>query len=219
QVSDIHLGPTIGRRFMDDMVARVNALRPDLVAITGDLVDGSISELGPSVAALQNLRSRFGSAFITGNHEYYSGDEEWCDALSGLGVQVLRNRRLSIGDAGGSFDLLGVDDWSGKDEHRYDLERALAGRDPERAAVLLAHQPKGFEQAAGRGVGLQLSGHTHGGQMFPFNFMVALTTPFTAGLYRHQGGQLYVSRGTGYWGPPFRVGSPPEIVKVVLQPA
>ena len=219
QVTDIHVGPTIGRRFMDDMVARVNGLKPDLVAITGDLVDGSIPELGPAVAALQNLRARSGVAFITGNHEYYSGDEEWCEALEKMGIQVLRNRRVSIGDAGGSFDLVGVDDWSGPEEHKYDLQSALAGRDPERASVLLAHQPANFERAAEAGVGLQLSGHTHGGQMFPFNFLVGMATPYVAGLYRHQGAQLYVSRGTGYWGPPFRVGSPPEIVKVVLQAA
>jgi uncharacterized protein len=217
QVTDIHVGPTIGRHFLEDMVARVNALKPDLIAITGDLVDGSLKNLGPAVAPLRNLQASRGVAFITGNHEYYSGDEEWCAALAATGIQVLRNRRLSVGDAGGSFDLVGVDDWSGPDDRRYDLEKAIAGRDPERAAVLLAHQPRNFERAAELGMDLQLSGHTHGGQMFPFNFVVELTTPFIAGRYQHQGAQLYVSRGTGYWGPPFRVGSPPEIVKVVLQ--
>jgi len=217
QVTDIHVGPTIGRGFLEDMVARVNALKPDLIAITGDLVDGSLKNLGPAVAALRNFQARGGVAFITGNHEYYSGDEEWCEALASTGVHVLRNRRVSIGDAGASFDLVGVDDWSGPDERRYDLEKALAERDPERAAVLLAHQPRNFERAAELGMGLQLSGHTHGGQMFPFNFLVGMTTPFIAGHYAHQGAQLYVSRGTGYWGPPFRVGAPPEIVKVVLQ--
>ncbi|HEY8209476.1 MAG TPA: metallophosphoesterase [Myxococcaceae bacterium] len=217
QVTDIHVGPTIGRRFLDDMVARVNALKPDLVAITGDLVDGSVESLGPCVAALRNLSARNGVAFITGNHEYYSGDEEWCAALASTGVQVLRNRRISIGDPAASFDLVGVDDWSAPEERRSDLQAALAGRDPERATVLLAHQPRGFEKAAELGVGLQLSGHTHGGQMFPFNFVVGMTTPYVAGFYRHQGAQLYVSRGTGFWGPPFRVGAPPEIVKVVLQ--
>ncbi|HVE87804.1 MAG TPA: metallophosphoesterase [Myxococcales bacterium] len=221
QVSDIHVGPTIGRRFLDDMVARVNALQPDLVAITGDLVDGPLELLSPAVAALGNLRARAGMAFITGNHEYYSGDAEWCAALEKMGIQVLRNRRIPVGDpagsGGASFDLVGVDDWSGPDGRRYDLEGALKDRDPERAAVLLAHQPRNFEQAADLGMGLQLSGHTHGGQMFPFNFMVGLTTPYIAGHYLRKDAHLYVSRGTGYWGPPFRVGSPPEIVKVVLQ--
>jgi len=217
QVTDIHVGPTIGRHFLEDMVARVNALKPDFIAITGDLVDGSLKNLGPAVAALRDLQARSGIAFITGNHEYYSGDEEWCAALASTGVHVLRNRRISVGDAGGSFDLVGVDDWSGPDDRRYDLEKAIAGRDPERAAVLLAHQPRNFERAAELGMGLQLSGHTHGGQMFPFNYLVGMTTPFIAGHYTHRGAQLYVSRGTGYWGPPFRVGAPPEIVKVVLQ--
>jgi predicted MPP superfamily phosphohydrolase len=216
QVTDIHVGPTIGRKFLDDMVARVNALKPDLVAVTGDLVDGSVEELGPTVAALQRLTSRYGSWFITGNHEYYSGDSEWCDALQRMGLNVLRNERAVIGDAGASFDLAGVDDWSGQGERPYDLDKALAGREPDRSLVLLAHQPANFDAAAQRGVELQLSGHTHGGQMFPFSLAVAAVHPYSRGFYRSGAGQLYVSRGTGYWGPPFRVGSPPEIVKVTL---
>jgi len=217
QVSDIHVSTLIQRRFMDDMVQRCNALKPDLVAVTGDLMDGSISELGGHVAALQNLKTRFGTYFITGNHEYYSGDVEWSEALEGLGVTVLRNRHVKVGDAGASFDLVGVDDWIGNPKRRYDLEKAVAGRDPERAAVLLAHQPRNFEQAVEKGIGLQLSGHTHGGQFFPGTMLIPLMWTQPAGHYTHKEGHLYVSRGTGFWGPPLRIGAEPEIVKLVLR--
>ncbi len=219
QLTDIHVGPFIRRHFMDELVLRTNALRPDLVAITGDLVDGDVPTLGEAVSALGNLQARFGRFFVTGNHDYSSGDVAWTEFLQALGVQVLRNRHVSIGDAGGSFDLVGVDDWSGgrrRGRQGYDLEKALAGRDPDRAAVLLAHQPSNFEVAARRGVDLQISGHTHGGQIFPMTFLIGLGWEHSAGLYRHEDAHIYVSRGCGFWGPPMRVGSPPEIVKLVL---
>ncbi|WNG48907.1 metallophosphoesterase [Archangium minus] len=219
QLTDIHVGPFIRREFMDELVRQTNALRPDLVAITGDLVDGDVPTLGDSVAALGNLKSRFGSFFVTGNHDYYSGDEEWTAFLKTLGVQVLRNRHVSIGDAGGAFDLVGVDDWSGgrrRGKKGYDLDLALAGRDPDRASVLLAHQPANYVVAAQRGVDLQISGHTHGGQLVPMTLFIGLAWDHSAGLYRHGDSHIFVSRGCGFWGPPMRVGSPPEIVKLVL---
>ncbi|WP_395857811.1 metallophosphoesterase [Cystobacter fuscus] len=221
QLSDIHVGPLIRRRFMDELVARTNDLKGDLVCITGDLVDGSVGELGHAAAALRELRSRFGMYFCTGNHEYYSGDQEWTEALTRMGVTVLRNRHVRVGDAGASFDLVGVDDWgaarSGYPERGYDLSAALAGRDPTRASVLLAHQPAGWrEQAQKAGMGLQLSGHTHGGQMFPFTLAVSAIWEHDAGFFREGEHSLYVSRGTGFWGPPVRVAAPPEIVKVTL---
>lgn len=219
QVSDVHVGAIIQRRFMDEMVRRCNALRPDLVAITGDLVDGSVRELAAAVSALQNLRSRHGSYFVTGNHEYYSGDEEWSEALTRMGIGVLRNRTVSVGEPSASFDLVGVDDWAARRagfERGYDLEAATRGRRPDRGAVLLAHQPANWREAAQAGMGLQLSGHTHGGQFFPFTLAVSAIWEHEAGLYQEGGRSLYVSRGTGFWGPPLRVGSPPEIVKVTL---
>ena len=219
QVSDIHVGPVIKRRFMDAMVEQCNALKPDLVAITGDLVDGSVSELGHAVSALSNLRSRHGSFFVTGNHEYYSGDEEWTVALERMGVTVLRNRYVRIGEPNASFDLVGVDDWAaGRSgyEQRYDLVKAVEGRDPERPSVLLAHQPANWREAAKAGIGLQLSGHTHGGQFFPFNLVISAIWEHDAGHYEENGRHLYVSRGTGFWGPPVRVAAPPEIVQVTL---
>jgi predicted MPP superfamily phosphohydrolase len=218
QLSDVHVGPTIGREFIADLVARVNALEPDLVAITGDLVDGSVSELGELVRPLADLRAKHGVFFVTGNHEYYSGAPQWVAHLESLGVRVLRNERVAIGGDEG-FDLAGIDDWSAHQfghGHGADLPRALEGRDPNRALVLLAHQPRAIVEAATLGVGLQLSGHTHGGQMFPWNFFVRLQQPYVAGLYDHGGAKIYVSSGTGYWGPPMRVGAPAEITHVEL---
>lgn len=219
QLTDVHVGPFVRRRFMDALVSQANALKPDLVAITGDLVDGDVRTLGPSVAALANLKSRFGSYFVTGNHEYYSGELEWVAYLESIGIDVLRNRRVAIGDGGGVFDLVGVDDWSGgmrRGRPGYDLEQAMAGRDDQRAAVLLSHQPANFPVAAGRGVDLQISGHTHGGQLFPMTKLVGLQWEYVSGHYRHADSHIYVSRGCGFWGPPMRVGSPPELVKIIL---
>lgn len=218
-LSDIHVGPVIRRRFMDELVRRCNALRPDLVCITGDLVDGHVASLAPAVSALSELKSRHGTYFVTGNHEYYWSDAAWAEALERMNVQVLRNRHVRIGDTAASFDLVGVDDWSaGKMgfSQGYDLAAATAGRDVERASVLLAHQPSNWKVAAREGMGLQLSGHTHGGQFFPFTLAVSAIWEHDAGLFHEGDRHLYVSRGTGFWGPPLRVGAPPEIVRVTL---
>jgi predicted MPP superfamily phosphohydrolase len=219
QMSDVHIGDILGRPFLEELVRRTNALKPDMVAVTGDLVDGTVAHLSPAVAALQRLVSRHGTYFITGNHEYYSGDVEWAAALSGMGLHVLRNRFVTLGDAGGRLDIVGVDDYGQRDAPHgrgYDLEKALLGRDRNHPAVLLAHQPRGVEEALGRGIGLQLSGHTHGGQMFPITLVVQATYRYPAGLYAVGEGHVYTSRGTGFWGPPMRIGSPPEITAVTL---
>ncbi|MFO0582784.1 MAG: metallophosphoesterase [Anaeromyxobacter sp.] len=219
QISDLHVGPTIREKEVRRVVEQTNGLRPDLVAITGDLMDGGVRELGPILESLKDLRARHGVVFITGNHEYYSGVGEWLPWLRKLGVRVLENERMTIGDAGGSFELAGVNDVM----HDMDLGKALAGRDPEKALVLLAHQPRGIEDAVRAGVDLQLSGHTHGGQIVPFNLLVGFAQPYVRGLHRHvegeRAGHIYVSRGTGYWGPPMRLGAPPEIAKIVLTSA
>ncbi|HET8734213.1 MAG TPA: metallophosphoesterase [Anaeromyxobacteraceae bacterium] len=223
QITDLHVGRTIGEEEVRRVVEETNRLRPDLVAITGDLVDGSVRMLERAVAPLAGLQSRYGTFFVTGNHEYYSGVNAWEEHLRRLGMRVLRNERVSVGDAGASLDLAGIDDWrsAGMAPGHLgpDLPGALAGRDPERALVLLAHQPRGVEEAARAGVELQVSGHTHGGQIFPFTLATALVYPYLHGLYRVRdgnGSQIFVSRGTGYWGPPMRLGSPPEIARIVL---
>ncbi|HET8541985.1 MAG TPA: metallophosphoesterase [Anaeromyxobacter sp.] len=223
QITDLHVGPTIGEREVRRIVEQVNELRADVVAVTGDLVDGSVRELGAAVAHLGQLRARHGVYFVTGNHEYYSGVGPWLDEVARLGMRVLHNERVTIGDAGASLDLAGVPDWSSRGSpggEGLDLGRALAGRDPDRSLVLLAHQPRGVGEAVSAGVELQISGHTHGGQIMPFNLLVRAAYPYVKGLHRHEedgrAGQIFVSRGTGYWGPPLRLGVPPEIAKIVL---
>ena len=219
QLSDVHVGPTIRREFIEQVVARTNALAPDVIAITGDLVDGSVEQLREHVEPLRDLKAKYGVYFVTGNHEYYSGAEAWCQELTRLGIKVLRNERVSIGEGDASFDLAGIDDWSAARfgrGHGADLEKALAGRDASRELVLLAHQPRAIFEAEKAGVGLQLSGHTHGGQMWPWNIFVRLQQPVVSGLEQLGQSLIYVSNGTGYWGPPMRLGAPAEITRVVL---
>ena len=218
QLSDIHVGAIIQERFLDQLVATANTAKPDLLAITGDLVDGSPDAVGRYVARLRNLQSRFGTSFVSGNHDYYAGWEEWSRELEGIDFEVLRNRTVTIGDSSASFDLIGVDDWGSRwQPNGYDLEAAMKGRDPERASVLLCHQPNGLELAAAKKVGLQLSGHTHGGQLFPANLIGrGIWGDRNQGLSVHDGTQLYTSRGCGFVGPPMRVAAPPEVVKIIL---
>ncbi len=220
QLTDVHLGPTLGREFLEGLVRRCNALAPDVVAITGDLVDGRVEDLREVVAPLAALEARWGVYFVTGNHEYYSGADAWIAELSRLGVRVLRNERVAIGDGERHFDLAGVDDFNSRGllpGHGPDLARALAGRDPSRELVLLAHQPAAVHEAARHGVGLQLSGHTHGGQLWPWKYLVRLQQPYVQGLARLRDTWIYVSPGTGYWGPPMRLGTAAEITRVVLR--
>ena len=220
QLSDVHVGPTIHKSFIETIVAQTNALNPDVIAITGDLVDGTVEDLAEHTAPLAQLRARYGVYFVTGNHEYYSGAEAWCSELRRLGIVVLRNERVSIGGDDASFDLAGTDDHSAKgfgDGHGENLAKALHGRDPERELVLLAHQPKTILQAQDHGVGLQLSGHTHGGQIWPWTYLVRLQQPVVAGLAQFGKSLVYVSSGTGYWGPPMRLGAPAEITELTLR--
>lgn len=219
QISDIHIGPILGRAFAEQLVARVNALAPDLVAVTGDLVDGKVELLAGEVAPFAGLRGRDGVYFVTGNHDHFSGADAWVREVTGLGIRVLRNERVAIGQGAQTFDLVGVDDHrSGMiGQGGEDLGRALAGRDGARPAILLAHDPSTFKRAATLGIDLQLSGHTHGGQIWPFGLLVRLVIPTVAGRHAKGAAQLYVSRGTGFWGPPMRLFAPAEITEIVLR--
>ncbi|MFZ4301630.1 metallophosphoesterase [Streptomyces cinereoruber] len=213
-VSDIHLGPILGRAHTQRIVDAINSTQPDLIAVVGDLVDGTVENLGPAAEPLARLRARHGSFFVTGNHEYFSGADAWVDHVRELGLRPLRNERLEMA---AGFDLAGVDDVAGESEGQGpDFVRALGDRDRARAAVLLAHQPIVVHDAVRHGVDLQLSGHTHGGQLWPGNLLAELANPTVAGLERYGDTQLYVSRGAGAWGPPVRVGAPSDITVVEL---
>jgi predicted MPP superfamily phosphohydrolase len=214
QLTDIHIGGTIGRAFVAELVERTNAIGADMIVLTGDFVDGSVDELRDDFAPLAQLKAAHGVFFVTGNHEYYSGGTEWIAHISSLGIRVLRNERVAIERGGAAFDLAGIDDHS----RRPDVALAMAGRDPQRAVVMLAHQPRQIHQVAKHDVDLQLSGHTHGGQMWPWHYVVSLQQGgLLAGRYQIGATQLYVSRGPGYWGSPVRVGAPPEITRVILR--
>jgi hypothetical protein len=219
QVSDVHVGPTIKRDFVEAIVARVNGLDADLVAITGDLVDGSVRELSHHTAPLAALQSRHGTYFVTGNHEYYSGARAWIAELERLGARVLINEHVVLQHGGAEVAMAGVTDFSAHyfdPSHRSDPHLALAGVPEGAVRILLAHQPRSAKAAALAGFDLQLSGHTHGGQFWPWNLFVRLQQPFTAGLERLDRMWIYISRGTGYWGPPMRFGIPSEITRIRL---
>jgi predicted MPP superfamily phosphohydrolase len=222
QVTDLHLSPDTSPARVQRLVDRVNALAPDLIALTGDLVDGSPDLLRERLAPLAGLRARHGAFFVTGNHEYFSGADRWIEFFRTLGFRVLHNERVSIGEGAASFDLAGVPDWRGASygpSHRPRLADVLAGRRSDRELVLLAHQPKQFAEAARLDVGLQISGHTHGGQIWPFTWIIHLAEKWVAGLHRIGRSQLYVSRGTGFWGPPMRLSAPSEITHITLRAA
>ena len=219
--SDAHLSATYhGRRF-ERLVELVNEQRPDVVAIVGDLVDGDVGDLREEVAPLADLVSDQGVFFVTGNHEYFVDTRAWLRHLPTLGVTVLRNERVPIGRGGAAFDLAGIDDRtaraSGVPGHGADLDAALDGRDDAVPVVLLAHQPYMVAQAQAAGVGLQISGHTHAGQLWPFDYAIRLDQPAVEGLSRHGDTQLYVTAGAGYWGPPMRVGARAEVTVVELR--
>jgi uncharacterized protein len=219
-VSDIHLGPLTGIGHTERIVRMINGLEADVVAIVGDLVDGSVAQLGALARPLQHLESRYGAYFVTGNHEYFTaeGPGEWIEELAELGVRSLRNERVEIRHQGAVLDLAGVNDVGGVAAGESpDFAKALGGRDQGRSTVLLAHQPIQVKEAARHGVDLQLSGHTHGGQIAPFNLVVGLQQPVVSGLATVDGVQVYVTRGAGFWGPPVRVGAPPEITILELR--
>ncbi|PLZ03791.1 serine/threonine protein phosphatase [Burkholderia sp. WAC0059] len=220
QISDIHVGPTIKRGYVDAIVRAVNQLEPDLVAVTGDVVDGSVARLADHTLPLGGLRARHGAWLVTGNHEYYSGAHAWIEEFRRIGLGVLVNEHVVVEHEGAKLVLAGVTDYSAEQfdpAHRSDPAAALAGAPVDvPTRILLAHQPRSAPAAAAAGFTLQLSGHTHGGQFFPWNLVVRFQQPFTAGLAQLGKLWVYTSRGTGYWGPPKRLGAPSEITQLRL---
>jgi predicted MPP superfamily phosphohydrolase len=223
QISDVHVGPTIKRGFVESIVNRVNGLKADLIAVTGDLVDGTVQQLSAHTAPLAKLTARHGAYFVTGNHEYYSGERAWTDEIRRLGLTVLKNQHVVLRHDGALVVLAGVTDIGAHHfdpTQRSDPAAALLGAPGNAdAKILLAHQPSSAASAANAGFDVQLSGHTHGGQFWPWNLFVRFFQPFTAGLHRLKHLWVYVSRGTGYWGPPNRFGVPAEITRIRLIPA
>ena len=217
-VSDIHLGPLLGRAHTERIVGMINETNADLVAVVGDLVDGTVGQLGHAAEPLQDLVSREGTFFVTGNHEYFVDDtQEWLRELERFGINLLRNENTAIRRGDASFNLAGVNDVTGVQKAEPpDFDRALAGIDATQPIVLLAHQPVLVNEAAARGVDLQVSGHTHGGQMWPFQYVVEAVQPSLAGFSVVDDTQLYVTRGAGFWGPPVRIGAPPDITVLTL---
>ncbi len=200
---------------------RVNQINADMVAITGDLVDGSVENLSEHVKPLARLKSKHGSFFILGNHEYYSGADEWTEEVKKLGITVLLNQHVVIEHNNASLVIAGITDYSGEHfgvEHKSDPEKAIALAPPDTVKILLAHQPRSALSAEKFGYNLQLSGHTHGGQFWPWNLFVKTQQPFNIGLHRVNRMWLYINRGTGYWGPPKRLGNSAEITHICLVP-
>jgi predicted MPP superfamily phosphohydrolase len=220
QISDVHVGSQIKRKYVDAIVDAVNSLGADLIAVTGDLVDGSVKDLSPHIEPLGRLRARYGAYVVTGNHEYYSGEPAWTAEFRRLGLRVLLNEHVVVRHGGAPLVLAGVTDFSAhhfNPAQRSDPVAALSGAPLDAAVkILLAHQPRSAAAAANAGFDLQLSGHTHGGQFWPWNLFVRLQQPFTAGLHRLNHLWVYISRGTGYWGPPNRFGAPSEITLLRL---
>ncbi|MDZ7307792.1 MAG: metallophosphoesterase [candidate division KSB1 bacterium] len=220
QISDLHVGDTITAAFVKKVVAAVNRLAPDVIVFTGDLADGGVAHLREDVAPLAQLSSRYGKFHVTGNHEYYSGAEAWLAEARRLGFTVLLNEHRVVTHGSSRVLIAGVPDFGAGPfvpHHDSNPAQALANAPPAELKILLAHQPRSIFAAARAGFDLQLSGHTHGGQFFPWNFLVPLQQPYVSGLHRHGNTWIYVSNGTGYWGPPIRLGAPAEVTVIKLK--
>jgi predicted MPP superfamily phosphohydrolase len=221
-ITDTHYGPINRARWSAAVVARVNELGADIVCHVGDIADGTVEVRKLQASPLASVNATLSRVYVTGNHEYFSEAEGWLNYMESIGWAALHNRHVVVERGGDRLIVAGVDDAtahsSGVHGHRADLEAALAGADATLPVLLLAHQPKQVAHAVLTGVDLQISGHTHGGQIWPFNFLVRLEQPVVHGLSREgDRTQLYTSRGTGFWGPPFRVFAPSEITLLTLR--
>ncbi len=219
QISDVHIGKSLGKEFLETIVKDINTLNADIVVITGDLVDLHVDEIEDKLDALKDIKSRFGVYFVSGNHEYFHGVEAICSLLESLHVKVLTNENVFIDN---QINLVGITDLMGRRLGilKPDLKKALLHVDKNLPTILLAHQPKITKELKDENIDLILSGHTHAGQIFPFGLLVLLDQPYLSGLYQHsKKTQIFVSSGVGYWGPPIRVLAPSEIVNIKLLPS
>jgi predicted MPP superfamily phosphohydrolase len=220
QISDVHIGGLIDQKFIKDIVNKINNLNPDIVVITGDLVDVSLKFAKPTLNELKGLKSTFGTYFVVGNHEYFHGVEDVIKEVNSIGIKTLENESIYIGNQGSGFNLIGVYDIMGHrvNHHEPDLNMATKNIENNSPNILLAHQPRFLNEIdETHNIDLILCGHTHGGQIYPFKVLVKFVQPYLAGLYRHSDKtQIYVSRGTGFWGPPMRLGSSSEITNINL---
>jgi hypothetical protein len=219
QISDFHAGPTVKRKFVETVVKDVQQLKPDLLVFTGDLVDGTVNYLAHDVEPLADLNPPFGKFFVTGNHEYYSGIAAWTKEIERLGFTVLTNSHQVVSYQNRDLLLVGITDPEARrmDPHNApDLEKALNNAPEHDVSILLAHQPSAIHDAAAQNMDVQLSGHTHGGQYWPWNVVVEWVQPYSKGLHKHGPTWIYVNRGTGYWGPPLRISVPSEITLIKL---
>ncbi len=218
QISDLHVGPTIDKAYVENVVRLAMECQPDLIAVTGDLVDGTVEGLRDAVAPLAGLKAPLGTYYVSGNHEYYSGIEPWLAHVSSLGMEVLANAHKLISVNGALFYIAGIHDYSaGRFGHVSDIDLALKESDASIPTLLLAHQPRSILDLKHPQVCLQLSGHTHAGQIWPFTYLVQLVQPYVQGLHAHGDCMIYVNRGTGYWGPPMRLPQRSEITELTLR--
>ena len=220
QISDLHVGPTIKINYVEDVLEKIGHVNPDVIAVTGDLVDGSVKHLSKDLQPFKDMIARHGTFFVTGNHEYYSGVDSWLDETDRLGMTNLINENRLISRHGKQIAIAGITDFRAhqiKSSHRSNPKKAIQSIGEGVTKIMLAHQPNSIYSVHDAGVDLQLSGHTHGGQFWPFNYPTKLANAYLAGHYDHDGTQVYVNRGTGYWGPPLRIGIPAEISLIRLK--
>ena len=220
QISDLHVGPTIKRKYIEGVLKKIGHVNPDLIAVTGDLVDGSVKYLSNELQPFKDMVARYGTFFVTGNHEYYSGVDPWLDETDRLGMTNLINDNRLISKDGKQIAMAGITDFRAhqiKKSHRSNPRKAIESINDGMVKIMLAHQPNSIYSVHDAGVDLQLSGHTHGGQFWPFTYPTKLANAYLAGHHDHDGTQIYVNRGTGYWGPPLRLAVPAEITLIRLK--
>ena len=220
QISDLHVGPTIKRPYVEGVLNQISHLNPDLIAVTGDLIDGSVKYLRKELEPMKDMIAPYGTFFVTGNHEYYSGVDQWLEETNRLGMKNLINSNEILLKNRDKISIAGVTDYRAhqiKQAHKTDPKKALKNLPKDLIKIVLAHQPSSIFKVNEMGADLQLSGHTHGGQFWPFTYPTKWANPYLEGLHNHKGTQIYVNRGTGYWGPPLRIGVPAEITFIQLR--